>query len=101
VASWEIPASAHSETVDPLARDTAQRTFMARVYQWMFAGLAITGSVAIYTASTPALFRPVAQFMFPLLIGELLLVLALSWLASRISGVVAGTLFMSMPRSMG
>jgi FtsH-binding integral membrane protein len=31
--------------------------------------------------------------MFPLLIGELLLVLALSWLAPRINGGVAATLF--------
>ena len=93
MASWETPVSAPSQPVDALAVEGAQRTFMARVYRWMFAGLAITGSVALYTASTPALVRPVAQYIFPLLIAELLLVLALSWLAPKISGPVAATLF--------
>jgi FtsH-binding integral membrane protein len=95
MASWETPVSdtARSEPVDQLVLATAQRTFMARVYRWMFAGLAITGSIAMYTASTPAVFRPVLQFMFPLLIAELVLVFALSWLAPKVSGVVAATLF--------
>jgi uncharacterized protein len=94
MSSWETPVP---DSASPAGTTTmveaAQRLFMARVYRWMFAGLVITGSVALYTASTPALFQPVLRFMFPLLIGELALVFALSWFAPRISGALAGTLF--------
>ena len=94
MASWETPAtSAGVDTGIQVSSESAQRAFMARVYRWMFAGLAITGSVALYTASTPALLQPVSQFIFPLLIGELVLVFALSWLAPRISGTLAAALF--------
>src|SRR6266852_5375464 len=94
MSSWETPATgAGADGVVQISSESAQRAFMARVYRWMFAGLAITGSIAMYTASTPAVFRPVLQFMFPLLIAELVLVFALSWLAPKVSGVVAATLF--------
>jgi len=94
MSSWETPATgAGADGVVQISSESAQRAFMARVYRWMFAGLAITGSVALYTASTPALLQPVSQFIFPLLIGELVLVFALSWLAPRISGTLAAALF--------
>jgi FtsH-binding integral membrane protein len=72
----------------------AQSAFMARVYRWMFIGLAVTGAVAWYTANSPAVLQVVLPMMVPLLIGEVLLVLALSWLATRVSGAVAALLFL-------
>src|SRR5260370_10969542 len=92
--SWEIPTT--STGVDAgiqVSAASAQRAFMARVSRWMFAGLAITGAVALYTASTPAILQPVSQLFFPLIIGEVVLVFALSWLAPRISGMLAAALF--------
>ncbi len=90
--SWQSPVQSSAQ-VDRIAVEEAQRTFMARVYRWMFAGLTITGAAALYTASTPALLQPVLRNFLPLVIGEFLLVLGLSWAAPRLSGAVAAGLF--------
>lgn len=93
MSTWETRTEMGSGAAIEDGGELAQRTFMARVYRWMFAGLGITGGVALYTASTPEILRPVSQFLFPLMIAELVLVFALSWLAPRIGGVLAATLF--------
>lgn len=77
-----------------LAQESA-RAFMAGVYRWMVLGLAVTGGTALYVASNGALFESLLPWMRPLILVELGLVLALSWLASRINGVVAGALFLA------
>ena len=77
-----------------LAAESA-RAFMARVYRWMFAGLAITGGVALFTAASPTVLEAVAPLRFALIIGELVLVFALSWAAPRMSGPVAGLMFVA------
>ena len=80
--------------VDDVLVQSSQRAFMSRVYGWMFAGLMVTGLVAMVTASTPAIVMQVAQFRWVLFIAQLGLVFALSALATRLSGVVAGALFL-------
>ncbi|MBI3184825.1 MAG: Bax inhibitor-1/YccA family protein [Myxococcales bacterium] len=67
---------------------------MARVYRWMFAGLGITAATSIVTVSSEALLASVLQLFYPLLIGELVLVLAFSFLAHRVSGAVAALMFL-------
>src|SRR4051794_1478916 len=63
-------------------------SFMAGVYRWMTLGLAVTAGVALYTASNLPLAMTVARNMWPFIIGQFGLVLALSFLAQRISGPV-------------
>ncbi len=82
---FESPASV-------LAQESA-RTFMARVYQWMVGGLAVTGVTAAFVAMSPSLLNTVMGFYMPLLIAELVLVFALSFLAPKVSGPVAAIMF--------
>ena len=91
--SWQTPLS-RSPSADQILVEQSQRTFMARIYRWMFVGLGVTGTVALYSASTPAIMQVVAPNMWLLLIAELLVVLGLSFAAPRLSGGVAGALFL-------
>src|SRR5215475_7824595 len=68
--------------------------FMAGVYRWMTLGLAVTAGVALYTASNIQLAMSVARNVWPLVIVQFLVVLALSFMAQRISGPVAALLFL-------
>ncbi len=62
--------------------EKSQQSFMQRVYQWMSIGLALTGLVAIFVASNPALLQALSGGIFFLLvIVELGLVF---WLSSQI-----------------
>ena len=71
--------------------------FMTRVYGWMTAGLAITGFVAYYVASSPEIMSALFanKFVFyALIIGQLLLVGALVGLVRRISYTQAAGAFL-------
>ncbi|HEX8822059.1 MAG TPA: Bax inhibitor-1/YccA family protein [Archangium sp.] len=68
---------------------------MSRVYGWMFAGLAVTGLVAMFTAASPQLVMQIAQYRWILFFAQLGLVFALSGLANRLSGAAAGALFLA------
>ncbi len=91
--SWQTPLE-RTAPADQILVEQSQRTFMARVYRWMFLGLGVTGAVALYTASTPAILQVVVPNMWLLLIAELVVVLGLSFAAPRLSGGVAGALFL-------
>ncbi|GHF47667.1 hypothetical protein HNQ07_002752 [Deinococcus metalli] len=69
------------------------RTFMARTYSWMAAGLALTAGIAWLTASNEALAYQVFQLRLPLMLAQLALVFVLSMFAQRLSSTVAGALF--------
>ena len=73
---------------------TTAASFMAGVYRWMTLGLAVTAGVALYTASNLQLAMTVARNVLPLVVVQFLVVLALSFMAQRISGPVAALLFM-------
>lgn len=79
---------------DILAQESA-RAFMARVYRWMFGGLALTGLVAMYVASQPALALGAAQHAWILFGVELAAVFGLSLFAQKMGGVMAGFLFLA------
>jgi FtsH-binding integral membrane protein len=73
-----------------------ERRFMAAVYRWMTAGLALTALVAYGVASTPALRHAVIGnrlVFFGLVIAELALVVWISAAAARLSVAAAGGLF--------
>jgi hypothetical protein len=95
--AWETPGL-QAQTARPAVSDVlvqeSQRAFMSRVYGWMFAGLAVTGLVALFTATNEALLMQVIQWRWGLIIAQLGVVFALSGMASRLSGPVAAALFL-------
>ena len=72
---------------------TTAASFMAGVYRWMTLGLAVTAVVALYVASDITRAQAVARFMWPIIGAQLVLVLALSFLAQRVSGPTAALMF--------
>ena len=82
-----------------LVADVAEnRRFLVRVYSWMAGGLAVTGLVALFTLSTPALLRTIAlnpPLFYALLIGELVAVWTFGPVARRFSATVAALVFFS------
>lgn len=85
---WEVPAMAAD------VEQESQRTFMASVYRWMFLGLGLTGLIALYTAGNPVLMEGVMQWRMGLILAQLGVVMALSFLAPRLSFGVAAALFL-------
>jgi FtsH-binding integral membrane protein len=102
--AWETPEAQAPELLGSsqqiLAEESA-RTFMARVYQWMVAGLAVTGVTAFVVARSPALLEAVMPMLPAILIGKLVLVIAFSFLASRVSTPVAAGMFLLYSFSTG
>jgi uncharacterized protein len=95
--AWETPGwqqTARAEVSDVLLQES-RRAFMSRVYGWMFAGLSVTGLVALFTATNEALLSQVIQWHWGLFIAQLGMVFALSGLASRLSGAVAAAMFLA------
>ena len=70
------------------------RTFIARTYSWMAAGLALTAGVAYVTAANEPLALQVMSLRMPLLFAQLAVVFVLGFMAQRLSSTVAGLLFM-------
>jgi FtsH-binding integral membrane protein len=70
-----------------------EASFFATVFGWMAFALALTGITAYVTANNQALLSFVVPMMVPLLIGELLLVIGISWGIRRISAAMATGLF--------
>ena len=82
-----------SDEVNSTLVQESRRAFMSRVYGWMFAGLWITGVMALYTVSNKALMTFALEWRIPLLLAELCLVFVLSLAAPKLSGAVAGAMF--------
>jgi len=75
----------------------ATRSFVCGVYAWMCFGLGLTAAVAMLVATTPTLVEAIVMnrgLFFGLIIGELLLVMALSWGIGRVSAPVAIGMFL-------
>ncbi len=71
--------------------------FIRSVYNWMAAGLALTGLVAIYVASSESLIRLIFSnqiLFFGLIIGELALVFYLSARIQKIQASTATAMFL-------
>lgn len=94
--SWQSPGwqTASGQAVNAALVQESQRAFMARVYGWMFTGLALTGVVAILTASSEAMMEMVIQWRWGLLIAQLGAVFALAGFARRLPGPAAAGLFL-------
>lgn len=71
------------------------RTFMARTYSWMTAGLALTAGIAFITAQNTELTLQLAQWRMILFFVQVGLVMFLSGMAHRMPSTVAGMLFLA------
>ena len=93
--AWETNGwqTTSSQEVNSALVQESRRAFMSRVYGWMFAGLWITGVMALYTVSNKALMTFALEWRFALLLAELGLVFVLSLAAPKLSGAVAGAMF--------
>jgi FtsH-binding integral membrane protein len=91
--AWDFDARTAAQRADLGESTTA--SFLAGVYRWMALGLAITAGVALYTASHAPLAMAVARNIWPLVIVQFLAVMALSFLAQRMGGAMAGALFLA------
>jgi FtsH-binding integral membrane protein len=84
-----------TNVIGEVAVPQAQRGFMASVYRWMFAGVGITGGVAIYTATDVTLLSAIAGWMRPLFFVQLAFVFGLSMVVRRLPAPVAGLAFIA------
>jgi FtsH-binding integral membrane protein len=93
--AWENPGfqTAAPEVTNVLVQES-RRAFMSRVYGWMFAGLMVTGITALFTVANKPLMEFAISWRFGLLLAELGLVLALSFMAPRLSGPAAAMMFL-------
>ena len=81
-----------------VSEQDAVRAFLQKVYIWMAGGLVLTGVIAFQVARSETLVRTliINQWVFiGLIIAELILVMALSFLANRVSGAVAAAMFIA------
>jgi FtsH-binding integral membrane protein len=86
--------NAQAWTVDGAA---VERRFMSSVYRWMTLGLVVTAAVAWFVASTPALMQVVFDHravFWGLVIAQFGVVIALTAGVNRLSGPMAGVLFL-------
>jgi FtsH-binding integral membrane protein len=81
----------------PRTAASAEHAFLATVYAWMAAGLALTAVVALFTISTPWLLQAVFGnriVFFALMIAQLGLVVGVSGAINRITASTATGLFL-------
>src|SRR5688572_15094341 len=83
------------EALPRRAEVVSDNSFLASVYRWMFAGLALTGVVAMWVASNPQWVAVVAKNRMGLIILQLAVVLGLSFLLDRLSPLVASLAFLA------
>ncbi|WP_135228320.1 Bax inhibitor-1/YccA family protein [Deinococcus fonticola] len=91
----------YPSTLNTAGRADLVRTFMARTYSWMTAGLALSAGIAWITASNMNFALQVAQWRLPLLLGQLALVFVLSLFAQRLPSAIAGLLFIAYAAMTG
>lgn len=94
--AWETSGwqTAESDSAQSVLVQESKRAFMTRVHGWMFGGLLVTGVMALLTLSNEALLRTVIDWRLGFMIAQVGAVLALSFLAPRLSGPVAATMFL-------
>lgn len=106
---------APARTVDAAVVDAGLRSYMLRVYNWMASGLLLTGIVALFVASSPAVFElfyqrtvtPQGVIAGPTLLGliaifsPLAFVLVLSFGINRLSAQTAQLLYWAFAAVMG
>lgn len=78
-----------------------QQAFLTQAFLWMFVGLLISAGVAFVVQSNARLVDFAAGNFFLLIIGQLALVIGISWGINRISATVALGLFFIYAATLG
>lgn len=93
--AFEVPGAV---SADRYARgevvDQSANRFMRGVYAWMTGGLLVTAATAVGVLAIPAVLQAVGQFFMPIVIAELVLVVAFSFVAHKVSAPVAAAMFL-------
>ena len=95
------PQELYASPTDSILAEESSRSFMQRVYAWMTGGLALTGVTALVVASQPQLMVMVSKLMWPLIIGQFVLVLGFSALARKVSTPIAALMFLGYSFTTG
>jgi len=84
-------------------RPTAQLSagFLSQSFAWMFVGLLLTGAVAWVIQGSETLTSAAAQWVWPVMIAQLILVIAISGGINRLSATAALGLFLIYAATMG
>ena len=93
--AWETPGAVSGDvgTSQILAQEGAN-AFMARVYRWMFGGVALTAITAFAVATTPGVFELVLPLTWPIVIGNFILVVVFRFIAEKVTAPVAAAMFL-------
>lgn len=91
--------SASALGVKPDAR--LAQAFLTQAFVWMFAGLLVSAGVAFIVQSNERLLGFAADNFLLLIIGQLVLVIGISWGINRISATVALGLFFIYAATLG
>lgn len=92
--SWQPNSSVYDSPTSSVLAEESARTFMQRVYAWMTAGLFVTGGVAFAVASSRAMMAVVMPLFLPIMVVDLLVVVAFSFLSSKVNGAIAALMFL-------
>ena len=79
----------------------ASTTYLTHAFVWMFAGLLLTAAVAVLVQGSDRVLQLATDALLPVLIGQVALVVVISWAIRRISATVALGLFFVYAASMG
>jgi FtsH-binding integral membrane protein len=88
---WSTPTSYETTA-------STEAAFVAKVYRWMAAGLALTGLFAYAVVTSPTLLRVIVgnpMVFFGLIIGELIMVVAFSRVVQRVTFGTAAAMFLA------
>jgi hypothetical protein len=75
--------------------------FLTHAFTWMFAGLLLTAGVAAVVETNTALLQFTQDAFLALILGQLALVVVISWAIRRISATLALALFFTYAASLG
>lgn len=79
----------------------ASSTYLSHAFLWMFVGLLLTAGVAFLVQGSERVLELAAGALLPVIIGQLVLVVVISWGIRRISATVALGLFFVYAASLG
>ena len=79
----------------------ASTTYLSHAFVWMFAGLLLTAAVTFLVQGSQRLADVASSVFLPVLIGQLVLVLAISWGIRRLNATLALGLFFVYAASLG
>ena len=103
MAQQRFDASARGRATSAIKIDEGLRAFMLKVYNYMGLGLALTGAVAFFTASSPAMMQAIhgTALSWLVMLSPLAFILVLSFGIQKLRPATAQALFWAFAGVMG